>query len=107
MRFNEYQKDARSTLLPGCNNFAYLVFGLCGETGEVAEKFKKEIRKGGALCNDEFTESVAKELGDVLWYITILANKLGYDLEDIAQLNTDKLTSRKERNQIEGNGDDR
>jgi NTP pyrophosphatase (non-canonical NTP hydrolase) len=102
MNFNEYQKLARSTAIyPEEYKVIYPALGLCGEAGEVAEKVKKNIRDGKSL------DGVGLELGDVLWYISALADGLGVTLEEVAQANVDKLTSRKERNMIGGSGDNR
>jgi len=102
MNFNEYQKLARSTAIyPEEYKVIYPALGLCGEAGEVAEKVKKNIRDGKSL------DGVGLELGDVLWYISALADDLGVTLEEVAQANVDKLTSRKERNMISGSGDNR
>jgi NTP pyrophosphatase (non-canonical NTP hydrolase) len=102
MNFNEYQKLARSTAIyPEEYKVIYPALGLCGEAGEVAEKVKKNIRDGKSL------DGVGLELGDVLWYISALADGLGVTLEEVAQANVDKLTSRKERNMISGSGDNR
>ena len=102
MNFNEYQKLARSTAIyPEKYKVIYPALGLCGEAGEVAEKVKKNIRDGKSL------DGVGLELGDVLWYISALADDLGVTLEEVAQANVDKLTSRKERNMIGGSGDNR
>ena len=102
MNFNEYQKIARSTAIyPKEYKVIYPALGLCGEAGEVAEKIKKNIRDGKSL------DGVGLELGDVLWYISALADDLGVTLEEVAQANVDKLTSRKERNMISGSGDNR
>ena len=102
MNFNEYQKIARSTAIyPKEYKVIYPALGLCGEAGEVAEKVKKNIRDGKSL------DGVGLELGDVLWYISALADGLGVTLEEVAQANVDKLTSRKERNMIGGSGDNR
>ena len=102
MNFDEYQKFARSTAIyPDECKVVYPALGLCGEAGEVAEKVKKNIRDGKSL------DGVGLELGDVLWYISALADDLGVTLEEVAQANVDKLTSRKERNMIGGSGDNR
>ena len=102
MTFDEYQKFARSTTIyPEKCKVTYPTLGLCGEAGEVAEKVKKNIRDGKSL------DGVGLELGDVLWYISALADDLGVTLEEVAQANVDKLTSRKERNMISGSGDNR
>jgi len=50
---------------------------------------------------------MAKELGDVLWYVTAIASDLGYELDEVAQLNLDKLESRSQRGKIKGSGDNR
>lgn len=83
------------------------VLGLAGESSEVAEKVKKAVRKYGI---EEFyvnPEDIAKELGDVLWYVSLLADCLDYKLMDVAQLNIDKLYDRKKRGVIHGEGDTR
>jgi glycine hydroxymethyltransferase len=50
---------------------------------------------------------VAKEIGDVMWYVAVLSYEMDYSLEDIAKMNLDKLASRAERGVIAGSGDDR
>lgn len=81
---------------------AYLALGLTGEAGEAAEKVKKYIRDGTLVPAD-----VAKELGDVLWYLTRLANALKFDLYDVASMNVQKLQDRQERGKLQGSGDER
>ncbi len=109
MNFQEYQEKSRKTALyPNKdNNFIYLTLGLVGEAGEVAEKIKKLIRDKDGIIDDAFKESVQKELGDVLWYLSQLATELGLNLDEIAQKNIEKLYSRLERGVINGDGDDR
>ncbi len=113
MEFNEYQTKSRVTArYPETgNNFIYPILGLTGEAGEVADKVKKLIRdKGVHLPADisvEDREEIKKELGDVLWYIAQMATELSLDLADIAEANISKLYSRMERNQLNGNGDNR
>ena len=102
MTFDEYQEFARSTAIyPKDCKITYPTLGLCGEAGEVAEKVKKNIRDGKSL------DGVGLELGDVLWYISALADDLGVTLEEIAQANVDKLKSRMKRKKINGSGDNR
>lgn len=102
MNFDEYQKFARSTAIyPDECKVVYPALGLCGEAGEVAEKVKKNIRDGKSL------DGVGLELGDVLWYISALADDLGVTLEEVAKTNIEKLQSRMERNKIKGDGDNR
>ena len=102
MNFNEYQNLALSTAIyPRRYETIYPALGLCGEAGEVAEKIKKHMRDGRSLVG------VGLELGDVLWYISALADDLGVTLDEIAQANVDKLKSRMRRNKISGDGDNR
>ena len=102
MTFDEYQEFARSTAIyPEDCKVVYPTLGLCGEVGEVAEKIKKHMRDGNTLFG------VGLELGDVLWYISALADDLGITLEEIAQANIDKLASRMNRGKLGGSGDER
>lgn len=110
MNMNEYQEKALITAkFPpvGEVNFIYPVLGLCGESGEVAEKVKKLIRDKNCVVNDEDRMAICKELGDVLWYLSVTAKHFNLDLEQVATMNIEKLMSRKERNVIHGNGDNR
>ena len=106
--FATYQKQAMTTAVyPGrCEgNFTYPALGLAGETGEVCEKLKKAIRDDGGKVSDERRSLLAKELGDVLWYLATLSTELGLDLEAIAAGNLAKLAARKEAGKIHGSGD--
>jgi NTP pyrophosphatase (non-canonical NTP hydrolase) len=101
--FRDYQKKAVSfAIYPATHKVLYPTLGLCGEAGEVAEKVKKQVRDG--VFN---RHEVAKELGDVLWYLANLSSDIGYNLDEIAAMNIDKLSSRKDRNKIQGSGDNR
>ena len=106
---NEYQTAALSTAIyPNMGqNFVYPALGLVGEAGEVADKLKKVIRDNGGVLTDPVRDAVAKELGDCLWYLAVLAYEMDYDLNEIAQINIDKLNSRKERGVLSGSGDNR
>ena len=106
MNFNEYQKHARSTAIyPKEYKVIYPALGLCGEAGEVAEKIKKTLR--GDTHRSDQLHRIADELGDVLWYLAILADDLGVELEDVAKWNVDKLQRRMKSNKIKGDGDNR
>ena len=109
MTFEEYQKESRKTALyPNKdNNFIYPVLGLCGESGEIAEKIKKVIRDEGGIVSEHKKEEIKKELGDVLWYISQIATEFGLSLDAVVKLNIEKLRSRLERNKIFGSGDNR
>ena len=102
MTYDGYQEFARTTAMdPEDVKVVYPTLGLCGEAGEVAEKIKKHMRDGRSLVG------VGLELGDVLWYISALADDLGITLEEIAQANVDKLASRMNRGKLGGSGDER
>ena len=95
MTINEYQTEALRTAA-GMNhpsNDEILlngVMGLAGETGECVDMMKKHLFQGHELDK----EHIAKELGDVAWYIALSAYAMGYDLETILQMNVDKLRKR-------------
>jgi NTP pyrophosphatase (non-canonical NTP hydrolase) len=109
MDFNEYQKETRkAAIYPGLgNNFSFPTIGLAGETGEVAEKIKKIIRDKGGIVDEQSRSEVKKELGDVLWYLAQLATELDITLEEVVVCNLEKIASRKERNVVHGDGDNR
>ena len=93
MKVNEYQKKALRTLNPELDNKDILingVMGLCGESGEVIDLVKKHLAQGHELDK----ERLAKELGDVAWYLAETAYAIGYDLEDIFKMNIEKLEKR-------------
>jgi NTP pyrophosphatase (non-canonical NTP hydrolase) len=108
MQLAEYQRLARATAeYPREAWLAYPALGLAGEAGEVAEHAKKTIRDDRGAVTDARREAMAKELGDVLWYVAQLATELGLELEDIAAENIRKLSSRQRRGVLSGSGDER
>jgi NTP pyrophosphatase (non-canonical NTP hydrolase) len=108
VELSEYQRLSRRTAeYPREAWLAYPALGLSGEAGEVAEHAKKAIRDDGGTVSAVRRAAMAKELGDVLWYVAQLASELGLDLDDIAQTNLDKLLSRQQRGVLSGDGDDR
>ena len=108
MELSDYQRVSRRTAgYPREAWLAYPALGLAGEAGEVAEHAKKAIRDDGATVTDERREAIAKELGDVLWYVAQLATELDLDLEEIATGNLEKLRSRQRRGVLHGSGDER
>ena len=93
MTINEYQKLAMTTLNPALDRKDVLingVMGLCGESGEAIDIVKKFLAQGHELDK----EHLAKELGDIAWYLAETATAIGFDLEDIFQMNIDKLKKR-------------
>ena len=110
MTFDEYQKKALTT---AGNNYEPLMqrtiwaMGVAGEAGEVIEKWKKIVAyKDGKVSKDDLTE-LSKELGDVIWYIAVLADSLGISFSEIIELNVKKLEDRSNRKVIKGSGDNR
>lgn len=131
MELNEYQKRAMSTCMPSCENMSYMLLNLVGEVGEFASKIAKGIRKGHCsiglepnvvdaydIANEttanelwqffgmeERLDELKKEAGDILWQLSGLCSVMGWSLNDIAQMNLDKLAARKKAGTIDGNGD--
>lgn len=109
MDLDEYQRGALRTAAP-CdkkNELLHLVLGLVGESGEIAEKFKKWIRDHDSDESRIDRADITKELGDVLWYVAVLADYLDLSLDDIATANLAKLASRQDRGMLKGSGDNR
>ncbi len=103
MELNKYQLEARKFVSESIkSNPNYFAMGLAGETGEVLEKMKKSMRDN--VLN---AAELQKELGDVLWYLSQLADCFAMDLEGVAKLNLHKLQSRLDRGKIGGSGDNR
>jgi NTP pyrophosphatase (non-canonical NTP hydrolase) len=93
MTVNEYQKLAMITLNPALDKKDVLingVMGLCGESGEAIDIVKKWLAQGHELDRDK----LAKELGDIAWYLAETATALGLDLDDIFAANIEKLKRR-------------
>jgi len=109
MELSDYQERSRATAVyPGAGaNLLYPTLGLCGEAGEVAEKVKKMLRDDAGVLSPERRAALAKELGDVLWYVAQVATEADLDLDAIAAGNLDKLLSRRDRDVLQGSGDDR
>ncbi len=113
MKFKEYQEKAASTDLfkPTGDlsevGFIEKVLGLAGEAGEVTDKVKKVLRDKKGEFSDDDKKAVAKELGDVLWYIANISRYLEIPLEEVAKMNLAKLEDRARRNKLHGAGDER
>ena len=93
MTVNEYQKLAMITLNPALDKKDVLingVMGLCGESGDALDIVKKWLAQGHELDRDK----LAKELGDIAWYLAETATALGLDLDDIFAANIEKLKRR-------------
>lgn len=117
MTLNDYQEKAMSTCMDSCDNFAYSLSGLTAEVGEVNDKVAKAVRREQCVfvknqlgfTNEESYKNIrpalAMELSDCLWFVAHMAKQLGYSLEDIAQMNLNKLQARKQNGTIDGSGD--
>lgn len=104
MKLSEYQRDSMTFRLTTSNsNYAFL--NLAGEVGEVLSLEAKFIRDSGDIA--DYLNNLEKELGDVLWHLAAIADDHDLCLDRIARLNISKLESRKARNTIKGNGDNR
>jgi NTP pyrophosphatase (non-canonical NTP hydrolase) len=109
LTLKDYQAQARTTYTreeQGTNEgIAYTTMGLVGEAGEIANKAKKILR--GDYSAEDIKDDIAAELGDVLWYVSMVAYEFGISLEDIGEANLEKLASRQQRGVIRGSGDNR
>lgn len=119
MNFEKYQREAQQfdtfsyeEFIAGGGKISSLgmiekVLGLAGEAGEVCDKIKKMIRDENGEVSEGKKMEIVKEMGDVLWYLAMVARYLGVSFEKVAELNIEKLTDRKKRNKIHGTGDNR
>lgn len=121
MELKIYQEKAMTTCMDSSRNPLYMLLMLGEEVGELQGKFSKAIRKGKIEFNkniaqgkfdnfqdgEEWNDLVKKEIGDCLWGLAGLCEVMGWSLEDVAQMNLDKLASRKRRDVIDGEGDNR
>lgn len=104
LTLNQYQEHAKTTAkYPQHSAMEYLAMGLCSEAGEVAGKVKKIIRDNASWS----AMDLAMEVGDVLWYVSELCSFLDMELEEVAQMNLEKLADRAKRGAIGGSGDNR
>lgn len=103
VNFGTYQQQARLTRLESANS-AYAILNLGGEVGEVLSLMAKFERDGPEM---DFHDKLKKELGDVLWHIAAICDDFGFDLEDVASGNLEKLRDRQARNTLQGSGDNR
>ncbi len=106
MDFSEYEKKAHETAVcPSILNGScfYHAIGLAGEVGELLNKIKKIARDNMQIDR----EDAKHELGDILWYLSELANSLGISMDEVADANIEKLAKRKTEGKLHGSGDNR
>ena len=104
LTLDAYQQQAKVTAVyPYEKADQYLIAGLAGEVGELASIFAKVWRGDGDLNHDH----AIAELGDVLWFVAMLADDICCNLSEVAQNNLDKLADRANRGKLKGNGDNR
>lgn len=103
MSLNEYQEAAR-VFRSDTADWNYALLNLAGEVGELLGLVAKVIRDGP---NEKFRELGIKELGDILWHVSAVADDLGVSLDEVATININKLESRKQRGVLGGSGDER
>ena len=114
MELNEYQAKAMGTCLPACENIAYMLNGLTAEVGEINDKVAKWVRKGIARIDnnqlvfntsdesvvEDYRHELIKEVGDCAWFIAGLSMILGASLDEVCEINLDKLANRKKEGTI-------
>jgi uncharacterized protein YdbL (DUF1318 family) len=130
LTLNEYQDKTKETALYGASirtyvdslaipdpnkrdglirmlSLNYAVLGLAGEAGEICNDLKKIIRDSNMIMTSDKRERLINELGDAEYYGAAVASELGMSLEDVAQINVQKLADRKARGVIVGSGNKR
>jgi len=108
MNANDYQEWTRTVAIyPADQGVNYTILGLVGEAGEVADKYKKVIRDDAGALDDAKRVELIAEVGDVAWYLARLLDELDVPMEQIFDLNYEKLMSRKNRGKLQGSGDNR
>lgn len=106
---NDYQQHAKTTntITDPVTAILYYTLGLTGESGEIAEKIKKVLRNHEGDFSKLDRDDLKKELGDMLWYLAMLADAFDITLEDVAETNIAKLADRKARGVLRSTGDNR
>lgn len=106
--FNTYQTEAMKTAIyPENKAIVYTCLGLLSEAGEIAGKVKKVIRDKNGVFDDDVTDAISHEIGDVLWYVAALCKALDISMAHVAADNIEKLAGRQMRGTLSGSGDNR
>ncbi len=106
---NDYQEKATSTDIypPDLKGLLCVALGLVSEAGEIAGAMRRIVRDDADSISPERKEKLKYELGDILWYVATLSDRLDLPLQDVADANIKKLQDRKNRGKIKGQGDNR
>lgn len=115
LTLNEYQTQAKSTCEGNSYSYSYLGDGIVEELGELKGKIAKMVRKNQLPVNfsrddvmslpGDIKDALKKETGDILWFVAVLSDWFGWEFNDVAQSNLDKLKDRSRRRVIIGDGD--
>lgn len=111
MTLDQYQKTTQEhAIYPGQGEINgmngglnYCIIALCGEAGEIANRYKKLLRDDHGQMNNEARQELILEAGDCLWYLARIAKELDCPLSEIARANIDKLRKRALRTKRELN----
>lgn len=113
MDFNDFQRECRKTAIYQerlntlIGRLSYTTLGLTSEAGEVAGKLKKIMRDQNCYVSAESAEAIVSEIGDVLWYCTMICEELNFNVAECAEMVVNKLKSRQDRGVLGGSGDNR
>lgn len=105
MNLKEYSQKIEKTWISNEKDLVRIGFGIGGESGELLELFKKYYR--GDFSEYDFYNKLEPEIGDLFYYLIMLCNYIGADSQKLLNLNIKKLQDRKNRNKIQGFGDNR
>lgn len=102
-QYDSYMKSLQSKFpVKDGQSLNLFAFGIAEECGEIMGKLKRRLREGG-IDNQE----ILIEMGDLLGYMSCLADELGSNLTEIAKLNVEKMEKRMSKNSLTGKGDNR
>ncbi|WP_220750907.1 nucleoside triphosphate pyrophosphohydrolase family protein [Apilactobacillus xinyiensis] len=91
MNFDEYQKEANKTLIGDEQVLTNCALGLASETGQLVDLVKKYTFHGEEMSKEQLT----KEMGDVLWYLSQVAQWNDINFDDVAKYNIKRLRNKK------------
>lgn len=100
--YDQFVKDSSIKLIDRESDIRHAAYGIAEESGEILSLFKRRERDGHFESKE-----VVKELGDLLWYLTYMANLLGSSLEEVKKVNREKISKRLKSGKIQGSGNNR